>query len=75
MTSESNDDRSVAFSEGYMVPIMGLLSVLFALMTGMSLWPALSGTPSDFALPVIFGIATVISFRLRQRAIAAQESE
>jgi len=66
------DDRSV-FSEGYAVPITGLLSVLFALLAGMSLYPALSGGLGDLALPVIFGATSIVCFRLRQRCIAARD--
>lgn len=68
----SNEKASV-FSDGFVVPITGLLALLFAIMAGMTVYPALSGSPGDIALPIIFGIASLLSFRLRQRALAARD--
>lgn len=64
-----------AFPAGFAVPITGLLAFVFALMAGMSVLPALSGSLADVALPVIFGIASVLCFRLRQRYVAARDAE
>ncbi len=62
-----------AFSDGFAVPITGLLAFVFALMAGMSVLPALSGSLGDLALPIIFGAVSVLCFRLRQRYRAARE--
>ena len=69
----SDDGGRTAITDGYVVPIAGLLSLLFALMAGMTVSRALSGDPSDFALPVIFGLASLVAFRVRQRSLAARE--
>lgn len=74
MVNESSRDGG-AFTEGFAIPITGLLSFLFALLAGMSVFPALSGSPGDLALPIIFGAASVVCFRLRQRYIAAREDD
>lgn len=63
-----------AFPDGFAVPITGLLAFVFALMAGMSVMPALSGSLADLSLPVIFGAASVLCFRLRQRYVAAREN-
>lgn len=62
-----------AFSDGFAVPITGLLAFVFALMAGMSVLPALSGSLGDLALPIIFGGASVLCFRLRRKHLAAEE--
>ncbi|MFC7006912.1 hypothetical protein [Halalkalicoccus salilacus] len=72
MGSQSSRDDG-AFSDGFAVPITGLLAFVFALMAGMTVLPALSGSLGDLALPIIFGGASVLCFRLRQRYIAARE--
>ena len=69
----NRDDRDV-FSDGFAVPITGLLSVLFALLAGMSVVPALSGSLGDLALPVIFAASSIVCFRLRRRYIAARDA-
>ncbi|SNR46448.1 hypothetical protein [Halorubrum vacuolatum] len=69
-----DDRRGAAFSEGFVVPIAGLLSLLFALMAGITLGNAIGGAPSDYALPVTFGIVSILAFRLRQRVRAARET-
>jgi len=71
MTPEPNEDGDSAFPDGFAVPITGLLSVLFAMMAGMSLLPALSGSLSDAVLPVVFGLCSLLSFRLRKRYLTA----
>lgn len=35
MNDESSDDRPPKSSEGYLVPIVGLLAVLFAVLAGI----------------------------------------
>lgn len=72
MSSERGREGG-AFPDGFAVPITGLLALVFALMAGMSVLPALSGSPSDLAFPVIFGVASVVCFRLRRRYAAARE--
>ncbi|MBZ6493873.1 MULTISPECIES: hypothetical protein [Natrinema] len=73
MSNEPSEERWSTFTEGFVVPIAGLLALLFATMAGMSVLPALSGSPSDLATPVIFAAVALLSFRVRQRAIAARE--
>ena len=72
MTSEPGQDGDSAFPTGFAVPITGLLSVLFALMAGMSVLPALSGSLGDAVLPAVFGVCSLLCFRLRQRYLAAE---
>jgi 4-amino-4-deoxy-L-arabinose transferase-like glycosyltransferase len=55
------------FSEGYAVPILGLLSLLFALMAGLTAGRALSGDPADAVLPIAFGVGAVFALWLRRR--------
>ncbi|MFC6752226.1 hypothetical protein [Halorubrum tibetense] len=64
----------VTFSDGYVVPITGLLAFLFALMAGMSVFPALSGSAADLALPIVFGLASLVCVWIRQRYVAAAEA-
>ncbi|SDQ46744.1 hypothetical protein [Natronobacterium texcoconense] len=68
-----SNEKASPFPDGFVVPITGLLALLFAVMAGMTVLPALSGSASDMALPIIFGGASLLAFRLRQRAIAANE--
>lgn len=75
MDSKSTQGNGGAFPEGFAVPITGLLAFVFALMAGMSVLPALSGSPGDIALPVIFGATSVLCFRLRRRYVAARETK
>ncbi|WP_336345010.1 hypothetical protein [Halalkalicoccus ordinarius] len=74
MASRPNRDDG-AFSDGFAIPITGLLAFVFALMAGMTVLPALSGSLGDLALPVIFGAASVLCFRLRQQYLAARDGE
>ena len=74
MVPGSNRDDRSAFSDGFAVPITGLLSILFALLAGMSVFPALSGSPADLALPIVFGASSIVCFRLRQRYLASLEA-
>lgn len=73
MDSESSRGDGGAFSQGFAIPITGLLAFVFALMAGMSVLPALSGSPGDLVLPLIFGAASILCFRLRQQYLAARE--
>jgi hypothetical protein len=62
------DQPGTASGQGYVVPITGLLAFLFALLAGVSAYPAISsGSIGLAAVPVIFAIASVLSLRLRQR--------
>ncbi|GAB6879147.1 hypothetical protein JCM17823_14210 [Halorubrum gandharaense] len=67
--------RGTAFPEGFVIPIAGLLSLLFALMAGVTLGNALgSGDPVAFGFPIGFAAVSLIAFRIRQRARAAREA-
>ncbi|WP_418284684.1 hypothetical protein [Halorubrum sp. DTA46] len=69
----SDDSGRTAITDGYVVPIAGLLALVFALMTGITAGRALSGDPADIALPVIFGLASLVAVRVRQRSLAARD--
>ncbi|MWV65805.1 hypothetical protein GRS48_13385 [Halorubrum sp. JWXQ-INN 858] len=75
MNDGSDGRGGVVFADGYVVPITGLLSLLFALLAGMTALPALSGSAGDLALPVVFGISSLACFRIRQRYVAALDGE
>lgn len=75
MSNEPNDERWSTFTDGFIVPIAGLLALVFAVMAGMSVQPALSGSPSDLATPVIFAGAALLSFHVRRRAVAARSDD
>jgi hypothetical protein len=51
------------------------LALLFAVMAGMTVQPALSGSASDLLTPIIFAGVALLCFRLRQRAVAAREDD
>ncbi|OYR45768.1 MULTISPECIES: hypothetical protein [unclassified Halorubrum] len=55
------------FTEGYAVPIAGLLSLFFALMAGLTAGRALSGDPADAVLPVAFALGAILALRFRQK--------
>ena len=66
---------SVVYPEGYAVPITGLLAMLFAVIAGVTAYPALSGSPdlASLSLPVIFGLASLYCMRLRSNYRAKRE--
>lgn len=73
MSNDSSRRQGPVTTEGYVVPISGLLALVFALMAGASAYPAItSGSIAIAALPVIFGAASVLFFRVRQRAVEAK---
>ncbi|THE62967.1 hypothetical protein D8Y22_21190 [Salinadaptatus halalkaliphilus] len=74
MGNESNGGRASAFPDGFAVPITGLLAFLFALLAGMTVSQAVSGSASDLATPVIFALASLLCVWLRQRAIASKDA-
>lgn len=77
MSNESGDsDRGDVFSEGFVVPITGLLALLFAVMAGGSAYPAFSGSwgLEAMALPVIFGAASLFFIRLRSNYVEKREA-
>ena len=71
----SDDSGGSAFSEGYVIPIAGLLSFVFALMAGLTAQRALSGNPTDIAVPIGFAVVAVLALRLRLKAIAARSDD
>jgi len=68
--SEGSDRSS--FSEGYVAPILGLLSLAFAVMAGLTAGRALSGDPADAVLPVAFGIGSVLALWLQRRQASGE---
>lgn len=74
MGDDSTRREGPVTADGYVIPITGLLALIFALMAGGSAYPAFaSGSTGAMALPVIFGAASLLFFRLRQRYVEAQE--
>ena len=71
----SDGSGQSTFTDGYVVPIAGLLALLFALMAGLTAGRALSGDPTDTVLPVGFVVGALVAIRIRQRAVAARESD
>ncbi|WP_436934572.1 hypothetical protein [Halovenus marina] len=62
------DSERAGFGETYGVPITGLLALLFAVLAGATAYPAVtSGSLGSVAFPVIFGLASLLCVRLRQR--------
>mgnify|MGYP006299765029 CR=1 FL=1 len=70
----SDGSEGSAFTEGYVVPIAGLLAFAFALMAGLTAQRALSGDPADVAVPVGFGAIAVLALRIRMKAVAARSA-
>lgn len=75
MSSNSDTEKRITPTGGYVAPISGLLALLFALMAGGSAYPALtSGSLGLAVLPVIFAAMSLLCVQIRQRYLAAQES-
>ncbi|MDZ5811629.1 hypothetical protein U4E84_09765 [Halorubrum sp. AD140] len=66
----SDGSGRTTFADGYVVPIAGLLALLFALMAGLTARRALTGDPADVVLPVACLLAAVAALRVRQRYAA-----
>ncbi|ELZ47612.1 hypothetical protein C465_10491 [Halorubrum distributum JCM 9100] len=71
----SDESEGSAFGEGYVIPIAGLLSFMFALMAGLTAQRALSGDPTDVAVTVGFAVVAVLALRIRMKAVAARTSD
>ena len=71
----SDDSGGSAFTEGYVVPIAGLLSLVFALMAGLTAQRALSGGPADVGVTVGFLVVAVLALRIRIKAVAARSDD
>ncbi|WP_144920169.1 hypothetical protein [Halorubrum salsamenti] len=69
----SDEPDRAPFTDGYVVPIAGLMALLFALMAGLTAGRALSGDPADAALPVGFVIGALAALRIRQRYAGATD--
>lgn len=73
MADDSTRRKGPVTSDGYVVPISGLLAFLFALMAGGSAYPAFtSGSIGAMTLPVIFGAVSLLFLRVRQRSLEAR---
>ena len=70
--SDGSDRMSI--TDGYVVPITGLMALVFALMAGLTAPRALSGDPADAVLPVGFAIGALAALRLRQRYAGAADN-
>jgi len=70
--SDGADRLSV--TDGYVVPIAGLMALVFALMAGLTAQRALSGDPADAVLPLGFAIGALAALRLRRRYAEASEA-
>ena len=71
----SDESGGSAFSEGYVIPIAGLLSFMFALMAGLTAQRALSGDPADVAVTLGLAFVAVIALRIRIKAAAARSGD
>ncbi|WP_435093833.1 hypothetical protein [Halorubrum sp. N11] len=69
----SDGSDRAPFTDGYVVPIAGLMALLFALMAGLTAGRALSGDPADAVLPVGFAIGALAALRIRQRYAGASD--
>lgn len=69
MSRGSTDDGPTAFPEGFAGPITGLLALLFAVLAGVSAYPAVSGGSglADLAVPIAFGGASIVFMYLKRR--------
>ena len=66
----SDGSGQTTFAEEYVVPVAGLMALLFALMAGLTAGRALSGDPADAALPVAFAVGALAAIRIRGRYAA-----
>ena len=71
----SDDSGGSAVTEGYVVPIAGLVAFAFALMAGLTAGRALSGDPADVAVPLGFAAIAVLAMRIRTKAAAARSAD
>ncbi|MES3518047.1 MAG: hypothetical protein PPP58_10320 [Natronomonas sp.] len=74
----SQHNRGDVFSDGFLVPIAGLLSLVFAVMAGASAYPLLSGsiTFQSVLLPVTFaGVSVWFHLVRRNRLEAGSDDE
>lgn len=73
MADDSTRREGPVIGEGYVIPITGLLALIFALMAGGTAYPAVrSGSLALAPLPVIFGAASLVCIRLRKRYVEAK---
>lgn len=73
MSDAPGDERFSPFESGFVVPIAGLLSLIFAVMAGASVGFALNGSTELFGLPIIFGAASLFFFYVRKQRLDAME--
>ncbi|WP_434522396.1 hypothetical protein [Halorubrum sp. AS12] len=71
----SDESGGSAFSEGYVIPIAGLVAFVFALMAGLTAQRALSGDPADVGVTVGFAAVAVLALRIRIKAVAARSED
>jgi len=67
----SDGSDRTPFTDGYVVPIAGLMALLFAVMAGLTAPRAFSGDPTDAVLPIGFAVGSLAALRLSQRHAAA----
>ncbi|GAB7008190.1 hypothetical protein [Halorubrum trueperi] len=67
----SDGSGRTTFTDGYVVPIAGLLGLLFALMAGVTAPRILSGNPADVLLPIGFAVGSLATIWFRRRYAAA----
>ena len=60
--------------EDLLVPVAGLLSILFAVMAGASLSYAWSGPPTGYLVPAVLAAASVGSMYLKRRLQAGADA-
>lgn len=73
--SDDETERYSAFEHGFIVPIAGLLSVVFVGMAGVTAASALQGSLEFFVLTVIFAASGLLCFWIRKRRLEAMTEE
>ncbi|WP_128904943.1 hypothetical protein [Halorubrum amylolyticum] len=67
----SDESDRTPVTDGYVVPIAGLMALLFAVMAGLTAPRAFSGDPADALLPIGFAVGALAALRFRQQYAAA----
>jgi hypothetical protein len=69
----SDDSEFKGLGEGYLIPISGLLALIFAIFAGATAFRAFSARSPVLAIaPIIFGLVSIYLVRVRQKASEQQ---
>lgn len=77
MSDARDGDRFSPFPDGFVVPIAGLLALIFAVLAGAASYPLLSGDldPQSLSMAAAFAGASVVAFWVRKRRLDATAAE